>query len=305
MRYGSKLLAAALLLLSTACHLNRPNADASEPDRLRVLTYNVLYVFDHGKEVETGSAWIREQAPDIVALQELTNISPERLEELASGWGHEHSALLKTSGFSVGLTSRHPIEVLESIEGDLHHGCLHARVEGIHFFVVHLSPFRWEVRQREADLLLPRIEPLLEQGRDVLVLGDFNALSPADRALLEAQPELLAKHRASDAEHAHVENLRDDHFDYSVMERFLDAGLQDAVLPFIEASDASRWTFPTGIWSEDKATAPTGGSRIDFILASPSVASTVAAAAIPREGVVNRTSDHYPVLVDVLRRSAP
>lgn len=304
MRHCFILLSAALLLLSTACHSGRLDADSAEPARLRVLTYNVLYVFDHGKEVEAGSAWIRGQAPDIVALQELTNISPERLGELAAGWEHEHSALLKTSGFSVGLTSRHPIEVLERIEGDLHHGCLHAQVEGIHLFVVHLSPFRWEVRQMEADLLLPRIEPLRAEGRDVLVLGDFNALSPADRSLLEAQPELLAKHRASDAEHAHVENLRDDKFDYTVMERFLSAGLQDAVLLFVEESRASRWTFPTGIRSGDKSTAPTGGSRIDFILASPSVSSTVAGAAVVRDGVVNRTSDHYPVVVDLVRPTA-
>lgn len=301
MRHGFTLLAAALLLLSTACHLNRPNADASEPYRLRVLTYNVLYVFDHGKEVEAGSAWIREQDPDIVALQELTNISPERLEELAAGWNHDHSALLKTSGFSVGLTSRHEIEVLERIQEGLHHGCLHSRVEGIHIFVVHLSPFRWEVREAEAKLLLEKIEPLLDQDRDVLVLGDFNALPAADRALLESQPDLLAKQRASDAKHAHVRNLRDDEFDYSVMERFSAAGLQDVVLPFVANSTGLRWTFPTGIRSDDPSMPPASGSRIDHILASVSISRLATTADIVRDGVVNRISDHFPVVLELQR----
>lgn len=270
-----------------------------EPDPpLRVLSYNVYYVFSEGTEVEAGTAWIAQQAPDMVALQELTDVSEERLVELAAGWGHGHSALLKTSGFSVGLTSKTPIEVVARLREGLHHGCLHARVDGIHVFVVHLSPFRWEVRSREAELLLAEIEPLLARGERVLVLGDFNALAPADLSLLEAQPELLPKARASDAEHAHVENLRDGAFDLSVMQRFLDAGLRDAALPFLEEPGVVRWTIPTGIWTKDKAEAPEGGRRVDYVLADPQLAAAATFARVVREGAVNRISDHYPVLVE-------
>jgi len=300
-----------LLLLGASCQSmhtgnslddpNGPQAPSTER-RLRVLAYNVLYVFDHGKEVEAGSRWIRDQEPDLVALQELTNIPESRLEELAAGWGHEHSALLKTSGFSVGLTSNREIEVVDRLLDGLHHGCLHARVDGIHVFVVHLSPFRWEVRRSEAELLLEHILPLLESGAEVLVLGDFNALSPDDRALLEAQPEVLEKALASDAKHEHVTNLRDGALDFSVMQAFFDAGLRDVALPFLEASEETRWTFTTGIWTEEKAEAPEGGTRIDFVLADPELAGAATGARVVRDGVVNRTSDHYPVVVDFVLR---
>ena len=276
-------------------------APASADGSLDVLCYNTYYVFDHRKEVAAATAWIAAQAPDVVALQELTNASDEELAGLAAGWGHPHSALLKTSGFSVGITASSPVEVVERRVEGMHHGYLHARVDGMHVFVVHLSPFRWEVRRTEATILLERIQPLLDAGEDVLVLGDFNALSPADRAEMDRQPERLEQARASDAQHDHVENLREGSFDYSVLERFFAARLTDVAIPFLVADAAPRWTFTTGIWEEPKDTAPEAGSRIDHVLASPRLAERAVSARVVRQGVVNRTSDHYPVLVQFVR----
>ncbi|MFT7669856.1 MAG: exodeoxyribonuclease-3 [Planctomycetota bacterium] len=321
MRYKTILLSCALLLWSTSCLVGEAatkegqaepesvaqSSPRNEPpnESLRVISYNTYYVFSEGTEVQAGTDWITRQAADVVALQELTNITEDRLSELAAGWDHPHSALLKTSGFSVGLTSTSPIEVLESIRDDMHHGSLHARIDGIHFFVVHLSPFRWAKRASEAEILLARIQPLLDRGEDVLVLGDFNALSPADRQLIDAQPAVLEKYRTSDAKHAHVTNLRNDAFDYSVMQRFLEAGLEDPALPFLEQSGATRWTIQTGIWSEAKTDPPDGGTRIDFVLASPALARTATEGHVPRTGVLNRTSDHYPVCVEFQRIQHP
>ena len=302
------LLGLAFLFGNASLQARPSTVEGDQRATLRVLCYNTYYVFSNGTEVEAATAWISEQAPDVVALQELTNIEDARLAELAAGWGHGHSALLKTSGFSVGLTSRYPIEVVDRLLDGLHHGSLHARVRGIDVFVVHLSPFEWKVREREAALLLAKIKPLLDQGEEVLVLGDFNALSAKDKRLLDAQPELMEKARNSEVEHDHVRNLRDGEFDYGVMQRFFDAGLQDVVLPQFEGvgqkAGESRWTFTTGIWTEEKSSAPEGGNRIDFVLADATLARTVASAEIPRGGVLNRTSDHYPVIVDFDRSAA-
>jgi len=288
---------------ATICALFAACAITPSAETIRVMTYNVYYVFDHGKQVELGTEWLREQAPDVLALQELTSISDEHLAELAAGWGHEHSVLLKNSGFSVGLTSHMPIETIERRVEGMHHGYLHARVAGVHYFVVHLSPFLWERRLEEAEILLGQIQPLLDAGVDVIVLGDFNAMSAVDRAEMDAQPEQLQKSRDSDAQHGHVQNLRDGEFDYSVMARFFDAGLVDLNLPFLEASQDVRWTFTTGIWTPKNPVAPSGGSRIDFILGSPNLAPYVNDASIPRIGAVNLASDHYPVWVELNPRN--
>ena len=64
---------------------NAENQDP-HPDVLRVMTYNTWYVFAKGKEVPKGKAWVKSQTPDVVALQELTNIQPDTLRELGESW---------------------------------------------------------------------------------------------------------------------------------------------------------------------------------------------------------------------------
>ena len=280
--------------------LQRPSNSAAadpHPEVLRVMTYNIWYVFAHGEEIEAGKEWVDSQTPDVVALQELTHIRSETLQGLADGWGHPHSSLLKTSGFSVGLTSRWPIEVVEKRLEGMHHGYLHAKTAGVHYFAVHLSPFRWEVRTAEADILLGKIRPLLDAGERVVVLGDFNANTVADKEWLEADADWLAARLKSDTDNDHVQNLKDGRPVYGAMRKFLSAGLRDTITPGVPLTVAARSTFPTGV-SGDKATAPSSGQRIDYILVDKGLFGRLKRAWIPRDGVVNRTSDHYPVIAD-------
>lgn len=267
------------------------------PDTLRVITYNTWYVFNHQKEIDAGKHWLKNQTPDIVALQELTNIKPALLQSFAESWDHPHSALLKSSGFSVGLTSRYPITTVEKGRENMHHGFLHARTATIDIFVVHLSPFKWKVRQREADILIRKIKPLLAAGKKVIVLGDFNALSPADAKILAQNNELLKKSQASDAKHAHVQNLRNNHFEFGVMKSFLDAGLSDTAQNNLPLTPSERTSCPTGVFTETKAT-PTNGQRIDYILTGPILSKKIARTTIPKNEATNRISDHYPVTTD-------
>ena len=118
----------------------------------------------------------------------------------------------------------------------MHHGYLHAVTEGVHYFVVHLSPFKWEVRSREAKIILKQVVGLLEAGNEVVVLGDFNAFTPDDRQWLQANKDLIPKMKESDQEHGHVENLKEGAIDYSVMELFLDSGLRDTSKRFLPKS---------------------------------------------------------------------
>ncbi|NWK55969.1 endonuclease/exonuclease/phosphatase family protein [Verrucomicrobiaceae bacterium N1E253] len=292
-----KILCASLTLILTI------NLRAAEPDphpeTLRVMSYNTWYVFAKGKAIEAGGKWIHSQTPDVVALQELTNIKPEKLEQLAASWGHNHSSLLKTSGFSVGLTSRWPIKVIEKGQKGMHHGFLHAKTHGVHYFVVHLSPFKWEVRQREANILTKKITPLLKQGERIIVLGDFNAYSPEDQPWLEPadNTQTLEKKKQDDAQHAHMQNLKDGAFDYAVLNTFLSSGLTDTAKGHLPEKAESRLSFPTGILT-DKQSAVTSGERIDFILASGNLYSKVQSCRIITDGVVNQISDHYPVITD-------
>jgi exodeoxyribonuclease-3 len=270
-----------------------------------VMTYNTYYVFNKGEEETAGIEWVKSRNPDVVGLQELTDIPPERLVTIGKGWGHEHTVLLKTSGFSVGLTSRWPIEVVQKRLEGMHHGYLHARTAGMDVFVIHLSPFDFRKRASEAVIILESVEKLIDEKKKVIVMGDFNAVSPADRKMLAAQADLLERKKESDEKHDHVTNLKEGEIDFAVLEAFFDAGLQDPGLPFFTKQVGSIATIPTGIWSEKKDTAPTTGERIDFILTGPRLSEELVDGRIDRDGEVNRISDHYPVTLDFLTKPSP
>jgi len=224
-----------------------------------IISYNILEGFTNspsgrfpaGNERQAAvSDWLAEQAPAIVGFQELNGYTEERLAEESRVWGHGYAATVKEGGYIVGLTSREPIAVIERRLEGMHHGSLHARTMGIDCFVVHLSPFSYEHRQREAIMIVQRVKKSLEAKRPVIVMGDFNSLSPQDIDGYEGDEALLDRMRASDAKHDHVENLSEGQIDYSVMQTFLDAGLVDLYAKHRE-SDAEP-----------------GHRRIDFILAT-------------------------------------
>ena len=154
------------------------NGFSQEGQRLKVITYNIWNGFDWGKD--TGRAakfqeWMKMQDVDVAALQELCDYNEERLSREALQWGHEHTALLKTRGYSVGLTSKFPIEIRERIIQGLHHGALHARINGVDFIVVHLHPGSIKRRREEVKLLSEKVKSILKTNEKLIVLGDFQA----------------------------------------------------------------------------------------------------------------------------------
>ena len=212
-------MAAAVALLFSACATNPPDAAASQT---RIVTWNVLRGFLDRTQVEPAQQWLREQGPDIVALQEVNGFTAARLTEVAAAWGHAHAVMAKESGYPVALTSRSPIEVVERRLAGMHHGYLHARTAGLDVVVVHLNPSDWRFRRREVAVLAPLVRKLVEEGRQVVVLGDFNSHHPLDCEHLDGQRALIER-RASG------ENLIADRtFDYGVLSRFEAAGVTDA-----------------------------------------------------------------------------
>lgn len=140
-----KCLFILLMLICNGLHSQQTNA-------FKVITYNIWNGFDFGKDQERRLAltsWVNHQTPDVVALQELCNYSDEKLRQDAQSWGHSYYVLLKTTGYSVGITSKYPIELKEKILAGLHHGALHCTIRGIEFLVVHLHPGSIQFRQKK------------------------------------------------------------------------------------------------------------------------------------------------------------
>jgi exodeoxyribonuclease III len=262
-------------------------ASCSRGNSLEIINWNTYHLFDHQAHRAEAAAWLAEQQPEIVALQEVLHVDSARLAELAAVWGHEHAVMHKEAGYPVALTSSAPIEVVERRVEGFHHGYLHARTQGFDVFVVHF----WPGKVHEAEHVAERARALVEEGRAVLVLGDFNAEIRHDEDYL--------------LEHGHLGEVIDGvrTFDYRITDAFLEAGFVD--LTHEHAPDA-HYTFgsPALIprWREDMDDVHTARRRIDYVFADAvSALRARSARVVTDDATVGQWSDHYPVVVELGR----
>ncbi len=258
-----------LLSLSTAV--------ANSADSIKILNWNVLYGFNHRQAVEEGSAWIEKQQPDVVALQELNGISESQLGEHSKTWQHPYAVTHKETGFPVGLTSKQPIEVIERIQKGGHHGYLHCKTYGIHFFVVHF----WPGVFFEIDRVTHNAKALIEQNQRVMILGDFNGCSRKDEAYLKT--------------HATLREI-----DYNFVDQIEEAGFIDLVYkhdPMAKISCPSPITIPK--WTQNLDDLKKKQYRIDFIFADKFFAKQSQSGSIAMDQEIDTISDHYPVIVTI------
>ena len=267
---------------------------------IKVITYNIWNGFDWGKdEVRRAklNEWMNEQNPTIVGLQELCKYSSEKLEEDAKNWGHNYSVLLKESGYSVGLTSKFPIEIKEKIFEKMHHGALHCKTGGIDVFIIHFSPGSYKKRREEAKIILQKLEKVSESNQQYLVMGDFNAHSPFDADLYKNEI-LLNRLRKSNADKPETGNLVDNELDFTVLSSFLSFPLIDVCQKHTEGI-AERGSAPGlilgTVYNETDEQLINRLQRIDFIMVSPELGKNCVNAEVYNKEPNWYLSDHYPV----------
>lgn len=278
---------------------------------LRVLNYNVFEGFNRGQGLAATTAWIQETHPDILGLEELVGWNEEKLKQAAPAWGHPFATTLKNGGYNLGITSREPIEVVERHTQGFWHGYLHCRTAGVDVILAHLWPGTRRGQLREATQLRDLVARLNREGRQVILMGDFNAHSAKDQDWLEKQTELLAKWREAEAKKAPEDQFfKDGKYTYGIMDTVLAAPLRDLVREKFEAehpeggyaaSTQALGSFPSRILpiSKTPELQLPRLERIDFILATPGLARFCTAARVCRTPeLLDTLSDHYPVLAE-------
>ncbi len=305
-RQLAKLVRAGVLVLMLAL-----SGHAYAQDSLRVMTYNIWDGFEHRPDRRAAFVdLIREQAPDVVMVQELVEFYGDSLAELGRQCGLPYTAILKEEWYPVGVMSRTPVEVLERRwspyeeiferrEG-LWHGFMHVRTADLDLLITHLSPFDYAYRLNESRQICAYAD---SAGlTDYLVAGDLNSYSPADSVRLVTLEKWREASLKADAKRAQWKNLNPEGmFDLTTQTNFLEHGLIDPVPQFV-TDPAERVTHPT-FYSRGKGPGDAGVAerqrRIDYILLSPSLAARcINAKIIKAEGI----SDHYPVLVTLTRK---
>lgn len=284
------------LILIFICFLQLEliSAEVSAQDKqIKFLSYNIL----QGMRLDTTSdnsafaSWVRSISPDVLAIEEATNFTQKRLEELAISYGHRYATLLKEDGwkYPVALTSRFPILNVQKITDNMDRGFIIAQIKSYHIIALHLSPFTVSQRNREADLILETIHAH-KSHKKWIIMGDFNALTPID-SLNYSNGKLLESYKVSDKKYQTHNNLPNGKLDFKVVGKFLADGFIDAV--FLKKGKEVLSSRPT------KTNPRAIPSRIDYIFVSSDLKKKVQKAEIIKADFTDTHSDHYPVYMEI------
>ena len=277
-------------------------------ERLMVLNYNVFNSHRGGRSYADCVKWVNTVKPDIAGWQELVGWNEAKLKKLAVDWKHSHAAALKGGGYNIGLTSKTPIEVVARCTKGFWHGYLHCRTAGLDVIVCHLWPGGVRQQMGEANQLHALITNLHKEGREVILMGDFNAHAASDKAWLDRQQPLLDRRGPGDAKKRPEDRfIVEGKYTFPIMNRILEAPLHDLVREQFDAKhpkptyeqELLLGSFPSRVLGHVKTPNLQRGflERIDFILTTPGLAQRCLSAKVAREPAVLETiSDHYPVI---------
>lgn len=236
------------------------------------------------------SEWLARSGADIVGIQE-TRCRPDQVSSslcAPDGW-HTHFVCAERPGYSgVALYSRRPFDSIESSLGvrcfDVEGRVQIARFGRLLVANVYFPngsglardnsrvPFKLRFYRRLRRVL----DPFVEQGLPVLVIGDFNT-APSEIDL--ARPK---------------DNVRTSGFlpeERAELQRWLESGWIDTFREFEKGPGHYTW------WSQRFGVRERNvGWRIDLVLASRTAAPFLRGAAIHPDV---RGSDHCPVSVDL------
>lgn len=237
--------------------------------------------------------WVKQQNPDILALQEVNKFTQLTLETMARRYNHPYAVLLKEKGFPVALTSKYPIVNVQKVLDNMHHGFIRADIAGFNVLVVHLSPHKYWKRHEEIEVILQTATTQANQHKTI-IMGDFNAISIADGDFY-ANGKILEKYVDMGKRYAYHDNLIDGKLDFGVHEKIVNQGYIDIFKLKHPTYDFTRPTLKTADEGRNAS------SRIDFIYVSKKMKSKVLESAIIKDAFTNYYSDHYPVMM-VLKR---
>lgn len=111
-----------LLMGSSSLGVNAQNTKTYERDwrtdrvKVKIISYNIMEGFGRGEDKDRMArftAWVKEQSPDVLALNELCGFTEAKLKALAASYGHPYVAIVKEKGYPVGLTSKTPLKVID------------------------------------------------------------------------------------------------------------------------------------------------------------------------------------------------
>jgi endonuclease/exonuclease/phosphatase family metal-dependent hydrolase len=255
---------------------------------LTAMSFNIL----DGAEGYGEGRWeamvelVEQQRPDVLVLCECNGFEADgsaKRYELERRVGMRGSLSLAATGYHVGIFARDARWVSAKPLRGFYHAALRVQLliagEPLTVVAAHLCPFSAQVRLGEAEILAYDAKP----HERVLLMGDLNSLSALDDtrdAFNAMSPHRRSRHRGTTGQ-----------ADTRALEALMAAG-------FVDLADrlaVREYTYPTAL--REELSKPR--VRIDYALATPSLADRTTQFSVVRGPTAERASDHYAVVVKV------
>lgn len=268
--------------------------DLKKSRSLKILSYNIL---EGLKDKEKRALFVRlvdSLQADVLTLQECNHFTHETFLKFAQELSYPYAVLLKEKGYPPGIISKYPIENVQRITEGFLHGYISAEIAGYQFVNLHLNPFMYVKRNAEMEAVIRHLDQLPKNSKTI-IMGDFNSLSPQDSSYYNPNKQKLDKLIAHEATRAHIQNVNNGGFDYSVISQLINKGYTDAW----KYKNKSRFekSAPSPVVKHD----PDNDVRIDYIWVSTPLKSKIKSVFMIKNKHTDIISDHYP-LVLVLKK---
>lgn len=284
-----------ILALTVACCFWAMNATAQKKE-LKLISYNVYWGMrqDSTEHKSKFAAWIKQQDPDILALQEMNGFTQQELQKFAESYGHHYAFIVRepfpdgSISFPVAITSKYPIVNVHRVVENTIHGFIVAEIEGFHFVVTHFHPFSSEKRGYEVDQILATVKSKPADWK-WLFMGDLNSVSPLDKSGYEdnALRDFIREDRKKRPQNL---NLKDNELDYTVQQKILDFGFTDSFKFFHPSFEPSA---PTKLFY-DQSSSPL---RYDYLYVGNNMKNDIVKCNLVKDPFTDIYSDHYPVML--------
>ncbi|WFF03692.1 endonuclease/exonuclease/phosphatase family protein [Micromonospora sp. WMMD964] len=263
---------------------------------LRLMTWNIRTGGrdrDDPDRLDRVVQVIEEQAPDVLALQELRGFDRHGLMvDVAGRVGMTPHLARSCLGQPVAVLVRPPYRVVDAgpLRRPFHHAAARVVVDTsagpLTVFGTHLHPYSGGRRRMEVDWLVAA----MRRARSPLTVltGDLNSLDPTGdhTARLAGMPMLYRRRHLRRGGGA---------VDTRAIARLLAADLVD-LWPAVNAGapEADGHTVPTRLGGAEFA-----GMRLDYLLGTRALAERVPDCRVVRGATVDTASDHYPLLATI------
>ncbi|WP_316747659.1 endonuclease/exonuclease/phosphatase family protein [Pedobacter gandavensis] len=270
------------LLFSTAQLLQAQTA-------LKIISYNVYNYFESEADRKARFVeWAKVQQADVIAYQELVNITTAELQGLGAAIGHPYTALAKEKGYAVGISSKYPITDVKRVIEGMHHGFMAAKIKDFNFVVVHLSPFRHEKRREEVATITDSLERW-SISKKTLILGDMNSLAATDSMSYNRHGRLTPM-LSSDST-SKLSNTSNGQLDYEVPAYLIQKGFVDTWSMKVKGFNFS---YPSLVFGP---VPDSSKERIDYIFVSSDLQKSATKPIMVKDAVTDQLSDHYPLSI--------